>query len=217
MWWMTLLVNPAVAAPPQPWVHEWYGRPRLNVRAVSVNGVTSAQALVGAEGGVRYVHAPILGRGKKRKRGPADIVGRTRAQGDVLYGLFSKSLGADLRVGSFIGPTSKYVTYQVGPDVWFNGYGVPDGVDYHLPWSLGVEIPNTFIVHFVPEVDMQLGISPGWAFDKDRQGGGLGPFHEVSMFAALSARVGSFSFVVGYQRLYNAAGTTDGLILSGGL
>ena len=47
---MLWLAGLAFAAEPQPWVTEWYGRPRGNVRAVSVNGVTSAQAVLGAEG-----------------------------------------------------------------------------------------------------------------------------------------------------------------------
>ena len=212
-----MLTGLAFAAPPSPWVSEWYGRPRGNVRAVSVNGVSAAQAILGAEGGLRTTHSPILGRGKTARRGPPDLLGRSRLQGDVLYGLTTNSIGYDIRLGSFIGPTSKYITYQIGPDLWGNAYGSEQSLDYWLPFSLGVSVPSTVIFHVDRSVDATIGLSPGWAFDKDRQGGGFGPFHELSGYATISVRTGNFSFVVGYQRFYNAAGVTDGLILSAGL
>ncbi|MEZ4317036.1 MAG: hypothetical protein R3F61_06020 [Myxococcota bacterium] len=220
MWILTasaLAAPPAKPEPPSAWESKWYGRPRGNLRAVSVNGVTSAQAVLGAEGGIRYDHAPILGRGKKLRRGPSDLVGRTRLQGDVLYGITSSSFGYDVRLGSFIGPTSRYVTYQVGPDLWGNGYGTDTSLDYHLPFSLGIDLSNTVIFHIDRSVSAQVGVTPGWAFDRDRQTGGIGPFHELSGFATVTIQAGTFGFVVGYQRVYNAAGVTDGLILSVGL
>lgn len=214
---MWMLAGWAMAAAPTPWVTEWYGRPRGNLRAISVNGVTAAQAVVGAEGGLRYDHAPIVGRGKRRQRGASDVVGRTRLQGDVLYGITTSSFGYDLRLGSFIGPTSRYVTYQIGPDFWGNGYGTAESEDYHLPFSLGIDVQNLVIFHIDRSISAQVGITPGWAFDRDRQTGGIGPFHELSGFASVRVATGPVSFVVGYQRVYNAAGVTDGLILSVGL
>lgn len=215
---MLWMIATAAAAPNpnkvKPWIHEWYWQPRGNLRAVSVNGNTSAQAMLGAEVGLRYNHAPV----KNKVRGKPDLVGRSRLRGDVAYGLLSQAFGFDIHLGSFIGPTSKYVTYQVGPDFWGNMYGSRTNTrDYHLPFSLGIDVPNTLIFHVVPQVNAQLGIIPGWAFDKDRRPqSNLGPFHELTGFVTVNVRVKGFSFTVGYQRVYNAAGTTDGLILSGG-
>lgn len=213
---MLWMIATAVAAPPKqvkPWIHEWYWQPRGNIYAVSVNGNTSAQASLGAEVGLRYNHAPV----KNKLRGKTDLVGRSRLRGDVLYGLFSQAFGFDLRLGSFIGPTSKYVTYQVGPDFWGNMYGSRgNNRDYYLPFSLGVAVPNTVIFHIVPQVNAQVGVIPGWAFSKSRQIGNVGPFHEITGVVLVNVRLKGFSFTVGYQRVYNAAGVTDGLILSGG-
>ncbi len=172
---------------------------------------------MGAEGGLRYSHAPVTRRGRKWIRGAADVVGRSRLRGDVFYGLTTQSLGFDVRLGSFLGPTSKYVTYQIGPDVWFNGYGSETAEDYFLPYSLGVDISNAVIFHIDRSINAQVQITPGWAFDKDRQTGGIGPIHELTGSATVSVQTGAFTFVVGYQRVYNAAGVTDGLILSAGL
>lgn len=194
--------------PASAWTRKWYAAPRGNVRAVSVNGRTAALVLIGVEGGLRYVHLAD---------GTPDITGRTRAQVDGLYGLTGNSFGYGLRLGSFIGPTSKIVTYQVGPDLWANQYGQPGALDFHLPFSVGLDVPNTLIFHVDPRVNAQIGVIPGWAFDPDRQVGRVGPFHELTAFVAVAISVNGFSMVVGYQRQYNAAGTTDGLILSGGL
>lgn len=193
--------------PPSQWTRKFYAQPRGNVRAIAVNGRTGAQALVGLEGGLRYVHLAD---------GRPDVAGRTRAQADGLYGLTANSFGYGLRLGSFIGPTSKIVTWQAGPDLWANQYGRVGALDYHLPFSVGLDLSNVLTFHVDPRVNATIGLTPGWAFDKDRQGGGLGPFHELSAFVAVAVSAGGFSFVVGYAREYNAAGTTDGLILSGG-
>ena len=210
---MICLLIAALAAPAKPWEKEFYWQPRGNVRVISVNGTASAQAMLGAEVGLRYNHAPIT----DGARGKLDLVGRTRVRGDVLYGLLSRSFGFDARIGSFIGPTSKYVTYQVGPDVWGNMYGRRGAPDYFLPFSMGVDLPNTVIFHIIPQVNAMVGIIPGWAFTKNRRPGNLGPFHEITGFAAVNVRVKGFGITVGYQRTYNAAGVTDGLILSAGL
>lgn len=192
---------------PSPWTSKPYGRPRGDVRALRVNGVVAAQAIVGAEAGLRYVH---------QRDGKRDLLGRTRILADALVGLGTDSFGYQARLGSFIGPTSEYVTWQVGPDLWVSQYGSPTSIDYHLPWSPGIDIPNVVLFHVHPAADLQLGASPGWAFRRPRQVNRIGPFHELSGFAAVAVSAGGFSLVVGLQRVWNAAGATDGLILSGG-
>lgn len=215
MMWFALTAGfafePVEVDPPEAvgseWSRRFYARPRGNVRAIRVGDRTGALALVGAEGGVRYA---------RTRDGRPDLLGRTRVLGDVMYGLLSNASGYQVRLGSFIGPTGKVVTYQVGPDFWGNQYGNPASLDFHLPFSLGVDLSNVVIFHIDPQVSAQIGVSPGWAFNRARQVGRIGPFHELNAFVALAVRTRGFGFVVGYQRTWNAAGATDGLILSGG-
>ncbi|MCA9566570.1 MAG: hypothetical protein KC656_01965 [Myxococcales bacterium] len=208
----------ALAAPPDTaWRSDWYARPLLNGRLISVNGRSSAQASVGGEVGLTYDHADLTGSGEHVVRGRPDLVGRSRLQGNLLYGLASSSTGFGLRLGSFIGPTSKAVTYQIGPDLWADQYGSPTATDYHLPFGMGIDVMSLAIFHIDPSVTAQVGIIPGWAFMRSRQTGGIGPFHQLTGFAMVTVRAGGFSVNVGYQRQYNAAGVFDGLILSGGL
>lgn len=206
-----------VAPPPDPWQSKWYARPRLNGRFVNVNGTGFFQASGGAEVGLRYDHGDVLQKGSRWVRERADLVGRTRLQGDVLYGVSTNSMGYGLRLGSFIGPTSKLVTYQVGPDLWGTQYGSVTADDYFLPFSLGVDVMNLVVFHIDPAVTAQVGIIPGWAFSGPRQQGRIGPFHELTGFAMVNVRTNGLSVNVGFQRQYNAAGVFDGLILSGGL
>lgn len=201
---------------PKPWVSEPYARPRFNARAISVNGRSAAQAIVGGEIGLRYDHAQLSERDGQTVRLRPDLVGRTRLQADVLYGLTSGSTGYGLRLGSFLGPTAKMVTFQLGPDLWANGYGNPESLDYHLPFSLGVDVMALALFQIDPSVTAQVGIIPGWAFAGPRQVGGVGPFHELTAFGLVSLDIGGMRVNVGYQRTYNAAGVFDGLILSGG-
>ena len=67
------------------WETKPYIQPRANIRAVSVNGKLTAQAILGAEGGLKY-----------NKLG-SPWQGRTRLSAIGMYGLTSGSLGADVR------------------------------------------------------------------------------------------------------------------------
>lgn len=224
MWLVISLAAQATEPAPQQvapvevptWRHQLYAQPRLNARMVGVNGRSFGQAIVGAEAGVRYDHGRLVEVDGDTLRGRADLVGRTRVRADVFYGMSSGSMGYGLRLGSFIGPTTKAVTYQIGPDLWATQYGAPTALDYHLPFSLGLALQNVVVFHIDPAVSLQAGVIPGWAFAGPRQTGGIGPFHELAGYALVSLRMNGFAVDVGYRREYNAAGVFDGLILSGG-
>lgn len=188
------------------WRDRPYIRPHLNLGYVSVNGTGFAQATGGLEGGVI-----------RRYRKKPHYVWTTRASALGLLGLTDWSYGADLRGGSFIGPDYQIVRLSAGPDLWYNGFGTPRSFGYHLPYSLGVDVPVTALFKLSKPLSITTRAVPGWAFDEDRQGGGVGPFHELTLLGALNIRLEGARFTVGYQRSWNVAGVTEGLVLSAGL
>ena len=187
--------------PPQP-----YLLPVINVSLLAVDGQTTAQAAAGLVGGLRtrYVGSP-------------NLLSNTRASAVGMYGLGSGSLGGDFRVGEFIGPQGKFLLYQVGPDVWFNGYGDPDAVDYWLPWSPGVDLHNSLTFTPIRELSIIGEATPGWAFASERQTGGIGPFHELTLTGMVVIRASAIRLTVGYTRQYRSYGASNGIILSGAL
>lgn len=203
MWWIAaaLAEEPAEAGP--PWQDRWYARPRLNARVVAVNGVPFVQGVGGAEAGL-----------VRRWDPNPHWVSQTRAVAVGIYGLSTGSLGGDVRLGSFVGPDLKPVRLAIGPDFWFNGYGAPDALDYWLPWSPGIDVPASAFWKLAPSLLLDTSVIPGWAFDPDRQNGGVGPFHELTALAALHLTLDGPTFVLGYQRTWNGAGVFDGIILS---
>lgn len=183
----------------------WYADPILSAGFVSVNGNAFAQATGGLEGGFR-----------RRYRGPQRYLHHTRARGVATYGITSGSLGADMRIGSFVGPIWKRVVLQHGPDLWYSGYGQPGARDYQLAWSPGLDLYNGVRIKAAKGLFLNGWAVPGWAFNKDRRGGGVWIFDEVSLGAAVTARVNQFTVNVGYGHRWNAAGEQGFLILGGG-
>lgn len=202
-----MIIGLAAAA----WGGEWsdpkpYVYPVINISLVSVNGQASAQAAAGAQVGMRmrYDEAPHW-------------LSHTRTSVVGFYGLNSGSIGADLRLGSFIGPDGKLVQYQVGPDLWAQGYGSPDARDYWLPWTPGLDLRNLVTLKLAREFHLLGEASPGWVFDARRRSDQVPPFHQVYLAAMASIRTNVIRLTVGVSRQYTAAGTIDGLILSGAL
>ncbi len=207
---VTVAEGPGAAvrsAEPEPpdWNAEPYWDKGLNVGGIAVNGGFSLQAFAGIEGGFRYkyAHAPHW-------------AGRTRLALSGVYSLSSGSWGGGVALGSFLGPDTKRFLYQVGPDLYFDGYGTPFSGDYHLPWSPGVRIQNSLLIKVVDYSGLLLGASPGFVLDPDRRNEAVYPFHDLNLLAAIQVRADFASFTVGWQRSYNGAGIIDGLILSGG-
>ena len=207
LWWigMALAASPTAANEKSDWRDRPYILPRLNVGYVSVNGTGFAQATGGLEGGLI-----------RRYRQKPHYVWTTRASALGLLGLTDFSYGVDLRGGSFIGPDYKYLRLSLGPDLWYNGYGDPQAYGYYLPYSVGIDLPATALFKLAKGVGITTRAVPGWAFDADRRGGGVGPFDELTLLAALNLDVKNMSVTVGYQRSYNVAGVTEGIILSAG-
>ncbi|MEN0067696.1 MAG: hypothetical protein AAGA48_36545 [Myxococcota bacterium] len=185
---------------------EPYAVPVVNVSFVSVEGNTFAQAEGGVMGGVtaRYLKGPRW-RSDSRLR----VVG--------IAGLPSFSLGGDLRLGSFVGPDPKWVRWQVGPDLWVNGYGGPESPDYNLPWSPGLDLKNVLTLKFGRPLNLVFEATPGWALVQARQQGGVGPFHELALSALLVLRTPGYSLIVGYTRRYQTFGVFEGLIFQAGI
>ncbi|MEZ4235072.1 MAG: hypothetical protein R3F59_02695 [Myxococcota bacterium] len=185
---------------PQP-----YLLPQLDVTLINVGGQSTAQASVGLLGGLRMRYA-----------GKPNVLSNTRASAVGTYGLTTGSLGGDFRVGSFVGPQGRYLLYQIGPDVWFNGYGQQGALDYWMPWSPGVDLKNQLVFTPIREISLVGEVTPGWAFVAARQGGGVGPFHELTLTALAVIRASAIRLTVGYTRQYRSFGVVNGLILSGG-
>lgn len=195
------LVDPAAAgdwSAPKP-----YAQPILNFNVAAVDGETFVQGVGGLAAGARLRH-----------KGKAHLLSHTRGQAVGMLGIPSGSLGVDLRAGSFIGPDPRFIRYQIGPDVWFNGYGTNDSLDYWLPYSPGVDLSNVLTLKFAREFQIIGEATPGWAFVPERQQGGVGPFHELTLTAMAVLRTPVLSINAGYTRRYLTFGVYEGLILS---
>ena len=201
--WLLIILNASAAnwGPPKPYI-----QPVLSGGAVSVNGNTWVQVTGGAQGGV-FV----------RDRDKPHWLSHTRALATGTYGLTSGSLGADVRVGSFIGPDGKLVRYLIGPDVFYNGYGRSDARDYQLTWAPGVDVSNQLLFKLSKPVVLIGELTPGWVFARSRQSDQVRPFHQLDMLAAVVLRTKVIRLTVGVRRNYNAAGVIDSLVLSGAL
>lgn len=189
-----------------------YVLPVLNLGIVSSGGTTEALASAGVVGGARLKYS-----------GHPDLLSNTRASLVGSYGILYGQLGADLRVGSFIGPDTRFITWQVGPDFFYNGFGREGEFPYWLPWSPGIELHDVLTIKIVRELHLVGEATPGFPFDGDRLGGGLGPFPELTLAGMVVVTTSHFGLTVGYSRRYASFGTGekgqyyDSIILSGAL
>jgi len=183
-----------------------YVRPVLSGNVISINGNTHVLATGGVVGGVTI-----------RDRDTPHWFSHTRGLATGTYGLTSGSLGAQARVGSFIGPDGKLLRYQIGPDVFFDGYGTAGSTDFNLPWSPGVDIMNSLLVKLSKPFVLQGTLTPGWVFVPERQSDAVKPFHQLNASAVAVLRTDVLRLTVGWQRTYNSAGVIDALILSGAI
>ena len=207
---IALLAGVASAAPGEWKDPKPYLAPILNVSAVSVNGNWNAIAAGGATGGVRvrYTEQPHW-------------LSHTRAVVVGMYGLTSGSLGAELRGGSFIGPDWKHLQWQVGPDLFYGGYGDPLSEDYWLPWAPGLDLHNVVTLKVVREFQLVGEATPGWVFRAERKQPpgveSVAPFDQLYLAAMAVIRTPVLRITVGYSRQYSSVGTIEGIILSGAL
>ena len=207
----TLLVLVGLAAAADDYEQEPFIQPRLNASYVNYNGNQSAQVFLGADVGLKWKYTGT----------EPTIAGRHRLGVTGRYGLLSNTLGGEFRLGSFAGPhLPKILTWEVGPDFWYSGY-VPKNPadDFTLPWSPGLDIRNALLIHPGGQDKFLIfgEATPGWAFDSDRQGGGLGPFHVFTLLGAVSIKPGRFGITLGYQKVWDAFGAWEGIIISGSI
>lgn len=184
--------------------------PILNASAVSVNGDWVAIFAAGGAGGVRvrWSEAPHW-------------LSHTRAVVVGMYGVPSGSLGAEMRAGSFVGPDWKHLQWQVGPDLFYGGYGDPDALDYWLPFAPGLDLHNVVTLKASRELHLVGEATPGWVFREERkQPAGVesvAPFDQLTLAAMAVIRAPFMRLTVGYSRQYSSVGVIEGIILSGAL
>lgn len=184
-----------------------YVAPRLDGQLVLYDGAALVQARGGADLGllVRYAEDPFW-------------LSHTRLGLTGILGLTTFHYGGDARLGSFFGPDWELLRIQLGPDVWYNGYGDPTANDdLYLPWSPGLDLPLTVEIAREESLSLLTAAIPGWAFSPARSTTTLDVVDEFTALAALSLALPKFGLTAGYQRTWNAAGVTEGLILSFGL
>jgi len=181
-----------------------YAVPRLSASYVQVNETGTLQLMGGGEAGVLL-----------RDQDTPHWLSQSRLSAVGLYGLGTNSLGGDLRLGSFIGPDGTFARLMTGPDIWYNGYGKPDALDYHLIWSPGVDLRNTVLLKLSEPFRLAGEVTPGWAFVKGRQTAveELVVFHELQLAGMALIRTDGFNLTVGYRRTWDAVGIRNTLIL----
>ncbi len=201
--WIALLGSASAAdwGEPKPYVV-----PRLSLGYVSVNGQGTAQGIFGGEVGVRV-----------RDKDKPHWLSISRLSAVGLYGFSSGSLGGDFRLGSFFGIDGKAVRLTSGPDIFFNGYGVPNATDYHLPWSPGVDIRTSALFKIHKDFKIEAHVVPGWAFASARAAPDIPVFTHVSLGSAARINAGPVGLTVGVERQINSAGTQDYIILGAGI
>lgn len=194
--WILLLAATALGA-------EGWGKPRpfiqpiLGGGVVTVGNTTVGQVTGGVAGGFNIAY----------RTESVKFVDTTRAYVTGTYGIGSGSLGADVGVGSFFGPDFKVLRLQAGPEVFFNGYGDPNAIDYHLAWSPGLALVGLGTLTVVPKVLTVHGdVAPGWVFNSARQSGAVSPFSEMTAGASVSLNAGPVGIRPGLRRYWNAAG-----------
>ncbi|MBX2798218.1 MAG: hypothetical protein KTR31_11125 [Myxococcales bacterium] len=180
-----------------------YARPLANVSFVVVNGETLTQGTAGVSGGVFLRHSES-----------PHWLSHTRAQVAGTVGLPTGSLGADVRLGSFIGPDTRFVRLQVGPDVWFNGYGTAQSIDYHLPYTLGLDLSSVLTLRATEHLQLIGEVTPGWTLAARRRAPDLGPLHELTTTVMVALRTSWMRLNVGYTRRNLAFGVYEGVIFS---
>lgn len=186
------------------WIVEPFAEPSVGVTSVTVNGDTGVQATGGGEAGYWY-----------KWTGDPPLYGETRIAADLIYSLTAQSIGYDLRIGSFIGPSLDDVTLTIGPDLFYNGYGTPESLDYYLPATGGLSINTQLTIQPIKEAGIVGLAAPSWIFNPERRAGNLGPFHELTLMGGLQLNSGNISGMIGYQATYTAVGVTHGVVISG--
>ncbi len=190
-----------------PWTVRGYWQPISYAQGEFVSGpswtgrpVFSAQLVGGVGGGVRY-----------RQNSKPHLYGFSRAEGAMRYAITHGTTGLGARVGSFFGLDGKWIRATMGPDFWYDVYGLGGfGGDYHLPASPGLSWPVEGTLKFSRDFSLVGTVTPGWAFLAARKRPGLIDLLELSGVIAYS---GEFNIGVGWRAQWNVAGRQHGPIV----
>jgi hypothetical protein len=122
--------------------------------------------------------------------------------------------GMDLRLGSFLGPSWRFLLLQAGPDVFWNRWEFGGHV---LDPTVGVGLPITATVPVGP-LTLLAGMEPSWLANEARRVDwstvdefGFG--HEFSSLLGIGLRVDSFGIFAGYTRRVVRDGVQQGISL----
>lgn len=184
------------------WENGLYARPQLGGSTyTSADDVTTSALGIGGEGGLRYWQVD-----KPYPR----LRGRTRVQ--LQYLISSGSVeGMDVKVGSFIGPTWKYLGFSTGIDVFWNRYvwnEVP------LDPTVGIGVP-AIVTAGSDKVGVYGGIEPAYIFNEDRrvdwsETDDIGFGHQFTVMTGVHVRIDTVVVGVGYSRTVTVSGVHQG-------
>lgn len=147
-----LIATPAMAG---SWSPKPYVKPNIGVSIYGAGGSTSTAIGLGAQGGFKYFN---------EEDPPVPLGGRTRVSGTYLFSTDGGS-GHDVRLGSFMGPSFKLASAELGLDVFNNGYSA--GLA-SIPNTTGIDIPLNATLG--PDVVYVLGgVTPAVLFNPARQ------------------------------------------------
>ncbi len=158
--------------------------------------------LLGAQGGLRY---------QQSQRHPPTIQGRSRLQGSFALAT-GNATGAEMRVGSFLGPAWSFLALETGPDVFWNKWSLADlelVPSLGVAWTLGAAVP-------MGPITLWAGMAPAWLAEKARRVDwsststpGFGDEMTYDIGATVAA--GRSAFSLGYTHQVVAGGTLRGI------
>ncbi len=187
--------------PREKWTPKPYFRPILGFSSVVTSSSVYTGAQLGATAGLTYWRAPLMG--------------RTRVLAAYYIGT-SKVSGAELRLGTFMGPHFKLAGAEAGIDVFWDRF-LQDGDELLAP-SVGIDFPVN--VQLGPEVIyVMAGVCTAIMFNEerrvdwdDRDAFGFG--HEFGWQLGLGAKLGKVRAAAVYSQRQVVAGTRRGLGVS---
>jgi len=178
------------------WTSGLFVQPQVGAATLAAHGGTAMAADVGASGGMQY-----------RYTGNPKLRGQTYA--DLSAQLGSGVLGADVRLGSRLGPASKGVSPQLGLEVFYNQAAWSGA---QLAGSMGISVP--LVVQYSKDsIGVEAGIAPSWMANPNRRTpsralGVPGFAHEMAYFAVADFKTNGMRLGLRYEAQVREVGVT---------
>jgi hypothetical protein len=188
------------------WKNELFARPVLGGSTyTSTDGETTSALGLGGEGGIRYWEV--------RKPYPR-LQGRTRLHAQYLISSGAAE-GMEVKVGSFMGPTWKYIGLSSGLDVFWNRWVWND---VPLEPTVGIGVP-AIVTLGVDRVGVYGGVEPAYIFNEDRRvdwskTDEFGFGHQFTVMTGVHLRIDKIVVGAGYSRTVTVNGVQQGYGLS---